>query len=398
MKSIVSTFLIIGLCFSAKAQESGEMKKNTPIITCGNLIFTYPANWKLEAAGENYALILPPRYNDPERWINILVFKGDISSGDIDTDFSKAWAKYLGTYTKYQEPYLIKEKSIKGYDILRGGTNIIRGNESPLYAHLWVAKVKDKTETIIVLANNINDFDITENPEIRPFWAKLKFKNLPEQGPGDYTLKGNGIQGIYMGLQSGLDVGSGGIARSVSFLIIYNDGKIKDANKLPKNGFNAFDREVDREMNADYWGDYDLAKGNVIFNNNGHQKKFGFAYNPPKVIYNQDVFIKIPSVDGMTLSGIYSADASQTAIDAFGHEPTISFYSDGRFEDNTALYYVKSYDDMFTNPGKGTYFISNFTINLVYDDGRGSASFPFVTFDARTNSSIQIGEKIILRK
>jgi hypothetical protein len=327
-----------------------------------------------------------------------VVFKGDVSSGNIDTDFIKAWGKYLGTYTKYSEPYLIKEKSIKGYDILRGGTNIIKGNDMPLYAHLWVAKVKDKAEVILVLANNVNDFDITVNTEIRPFWAKLKFTNLPEQGSGNYTLKGNGIQGIYMGLQSGLDLGSGGIARSVSFLIIYSDGKMKDANKLPENGFNAFDREVDREMNADYWGHYDLAKGTVVFNNNGHQKMFGFTYRPPEVIYNEDVFIKIPAVDGLTLSGTYSADASQTAIDAFGHEPTITFYKDGRFDDNTALYYVKSYDEMFKNPGKGRYSISNFTINLEYDDGRGSVSFPFVTFNAKTNSSIQVGEKIILKK
>jgi hypothetical protein len=95
---------------------------------------------------------------------------------------------------------------------------------------------------------------------------------------------------------------------------------------------------------------------------------------------------------------VYTADKSPTAISAFGHEPTITFYTDGRFEDNTALYYVKSYDAKFKNPGKGKYSINNFTITVVYDDGRGSASFPIITWDVATNSPIQIGGQILLKK
>ncbi|MBC7935040.1 MAG: hypothetical protein H7Y86_06740 [Rhizobacter sp.] len=366
-------------------------------ITCGNLIFTVPAGWKMEADGENYTLMLPPRYNDPQRWVNIAVFKGNVSSGSIDTDFNNAWQKFLGKYTKYQEPFLIKEKSIKGYDIVRGGTNIRKGNDMPLYAHLWVAKVKDKIETVIVFANNSNDFDITVNTAIKPFWAKLQFKNLPEAATQNYTLKGNGIQGIYTGLQSGMRM-NGGIAKNISFLIIYNDGKLKSANKLPENGFNNFDRDVDREINAGNWGDYDFKKGIVVFDKNSQPRTLGFTYQPPKVIYNEYAYTKIPPVDGLSLAGIYTADNSPAAIAAFGHEPTISFYKDGRFEDNTALYYVKSYDAMFKNPGWGKYTITNFTIDLLYDDGRGGASFPLVTWNAATNSSIQIGEQILLKK
>ncbi len=395
MKNIFLSLLFLVCCKVLFSQNIDV--NNTSVITCGNMMFTVPTGWKLEADGENYVLMLPPRYNDPERWVNIAIIKGSISSGNIETDFNNTWQKYLGSYTKYEEPYLIKEKSIKGYDIIRGGANIIKGNEMPLYAHLWVAKVKDRTETVIVLANNINDFDITVNGEIKPFWAKLKFKNLPEVATGNYTLKGNGIQGIYTGLQSGMRM-SGGIAKNISFLIVYNDGKLKSANKLPKNGFNNFDRDVDMEMNAGYWGDYDLRTGTVIFDKYNQPRKLGFTYQPPKVIYNDNAYTKMHTVDGLTLSGVYSADKSPTAVSAFGHEPTITFYKDGRFEDNTALYYVKSYDEMFKTPGRGKYTINNFTINLIYDDGRGRASFPFVTWDAATNSSVQIGENILLKK
>ncbi len=377
--------------------SNGSVAGNGSFVSCGNLIFTVPAGWRLEADGENYTLRQPTIYNDPQRWVNIAIIKGSISSGNIDTDFNNAWQKYLGQYTKYQEPYLLKEKSIKGYDIVRGGTNIIKGNEMPLYAHLWVAKVKDRLETVIVFANNINDFDITVNTDIKPFWAKLKFKNLSEVATGNYTLKGNGIQGIYTGLQSGLRM-SGGIAKNISFLIVYNDGKLKASNKLPDNGFNNFDRDVDREINAGYWGDYDVKKGTVVFDKNSQPRTLGFSFEPPKLIYNEYAYTKLASVDGLGLSGIYTADSSQTAIAAFGHEPTITFYKDGHFEDNTALYYVKSFDAMFKNPGRGKYSINNFTIHLIYDDGRGRASFPFVTWDASTNGSVQIGENILIKK
>jgi hypothetical protein len=396
-KIIFLIFISMRISMPASAQQNTEVKSVAATVTCGNLVFTAPAGWKVEADGENYALMLPPRYNDPQRWVNIAIFKGSVSSGNIETDFNNTWKKYLGNYTKYQEPYLLKEKSIKGYDIVRGGANIRKGDGAPLYAHVWVAKVKDQLETILVFANNINDFDITVNTEIKPFWAKLQFKNLLEEATANYTLKGNGIQGIYTGLQSGITL-SDGIAKNISFLIIYNDGKLKRANKLPENGFNDFDREVDREINADYWGDFDVKKGTVVFDKNNQPRVLGFEYKAPKVIYNEYAYTKIPAVDGLTLSGVYTADKSPTAVSAFGHEPTITFYKDGRFEDNTALHYVKNYDAMFKTPGKGKYSISNFTIDLLYDDGRGSASFPLVTWDAATNSSIQIGEQILLKK
>ena len=276
-------FLIfIGMCIGTlvTAQSNNGVSTSAATVTCGNLVFTVPAGWKLQPDGENYALMLPPRYNDPQRWVNIAIFKGLTSSGNIDIDYNNAWEKYLGKYNKYQEPYLLKEKSIKGYDIVSGGTNIRKGNEMPLYAHLWVAKVKDQLETILVFANNINDFDITVNTEIKPFWAKLHFKNLPEEAIGNYTLKGNGIQGIYTGLQSGMTL-TGGIAKNISFLIIYNDGKLKRANKLPDNGFNDFDREVDREINAGYWGDFDVKKGTVVFDKNNQPRVLGFEYKAP---------------------------------------------------------------------------------------------------------------------
>jgi hypothetical protein len=382
--------------YNNQNNNTGGTVSNASSITCGNLIFTVPVGWKLEADGENYALILPLRNNDPQRWVNIAIFKGSVSSGNIETDFNNTWQNFFGKYTKYQEPYLLKEKSIKGYDIVRGGTNIRKGNDMPLYAHLWVAKVKDKIETLIVFASNSNDFDIRVNTEIKPFWAKLQFKNLPEPATGNYTLKGDGIQGIYTGLQSGMQL-SGGIAKNIYFLIIYNDGQLKSANKLPNNGFNNFDREVDREMNAGYWGEYDLKKGIVTFDKNNQPRTLSFTYKSPKVIYNEYAYTKIPSVDGLTLSGSYTADKTKTAVDAFGHEPAITFYTNGRFEDNTALYFVST-DTLFKSPGRGKYTINNFTIDLLYDDGRGSASFPMITWDAATNSSIQIGERILLKK
>jgi hypothetical protein len=396
-KSIFPFLFLMLISYTGLSQPTNPAKDTTAMITCGNMLFAVPAGWKLEADGENYGLFLPLRDNNPQRWINIAIFQGNTSTGNTETDFNNAWQMYLGKYSKHQEPYLEKEKSGKGYDIIRGGTTIWKGNEMPFYAYLWVAKVKERVETIIVFANYSDDFEIALNTEIRPFWAKVHFKNLPGAAPASYTLKGDGVQGLYTGLQSGMRM-SGGIAKDISFLLVYNDGKVKVSSKLPENGFTGFDREVDRELNPGYWGEYDLKKRIVVFDKSSQPRTLGFTYRPPKVIYNEYAYTKLASVDALTLLGTYTADQTPTAVSAFGHEPTISFYKDGRFEDNTALYYVKSYDPMFKRTGKGKYTISNFTITLVYDDGRGTASFPFISWDAATNSSVQIGEKVLLKK
>jgi hypothetical protein len=394
------TVIVMMLTLYSQVTSLGQQPVATSVSgvshTCGNLVFTVPEGWTVLANGENYSIFLPPKYNDPDRWVNIAIFKGTVSTGNIQADFDNAWKKFLGNYTKYQEPYLLKEKSIKGYDILRGGTNVRKGEETPLYAHLWVAKVKDQVETVLVVAHHSTDFDITVNPEIKPFWAKLQFKNLPETS-GNYSLRGNGVQGIYSGLQSGMRV-TGEVAKNISFLIIYNDGKLKSTSRLPDNGFNVFDREVDREINAGYWGDYDLKKRTVVFDKLNQPRTLGFTYRAPKVIYNEYAYTKVPNVDALVLSGVYSADKDPTAVAAFGHEPTITFFKDGRFEDNTALYYVKTSNEMFKNPGKGRYRINNFTIDLIYDDGRGKASFSFITWDSTNHSSIQIADNILLKK
>jgi hypothetical protein len=369
---------------------------NAPFTTCGNIKFQTPPDWKLEPEGENFILRLPFISGNPDRFVNMLVVKGFASSGNIETDYNTVWQKYLSDFTKYQEPFLIKDKSIKGYDIIRGGTNIRNGNNAPLYVHVWVAKVKDQAEAAFTFANYNNDFDIAFYGSIAPFWARLQFNNLPAPAKPCYTLRGNGIQGIYYGLANGLDI-YGNYGKKLSWLMVYSDGKMKRINVLPYEGINGFDRETDREINKDYWADYNLQTGKATFTGNTPQVK-NFTYNSNKLFYDDQEYAKLANVDGLTLSGVYSADSSPTAITTFGYEPVITFYKDGRFEDKTALYYVNSIFLPFKTPGNGKYKINNYTIDLTYDDGRGSASFPFVSFDKENFTSIQIGNVFIFKK
>jgi hypothetical protein len=53
---------------------------------------------------------------------------------------------------------------------------------------------------------------------------------------------------------------------------------------------------------------------------------------------------------------------------------------------------------MFKAHGNGKYKNTNLTIEMTYDDGRGSTSFPFINLSGASLSSIQIGEKVILKK
>jgi hypothetical protein len=214
-------------------------------------------------------------------------------------------------------------------------------------------------------------------------------------GSGDASPSGN-IEGVYMGLQSGFN-SNGTILKRGYYLLVYNDGKLKAAQLLPKDGFITFNKEADIEANPDYWADYNLQTGKAIFKTSNN-RTVSIQYKNNSIFYNGDEFVKVPSVDALTLAGVYSADQDPLAVQAFGYEPVITFYKDGRFEDKTALYYVNSYGAMFKNPGNGKYKINNLTIEMTYSDGRGSASFPFVNLSGASFSSIQIGEKVILKK
>jgi hypothetical protein len=370
---------------------------NVPFTACGNILFKLPEGWQLQADGENFLLQLPFVSGNPDRIIQMYVVKGFTSSGNLETDYNTFWQKYLSDFTKYQEPFLIKEKSIKGYDIIRGGTNV-RSNTIVSYAHLWVAKVNDQAEAVFTIANYNNDFDISYYGDIAPFWARLQFKNLPEPAKSCYTLRGNGVQGIYYGLSNGLNI-YGDYGKKLTMLLVYNDNKMKRLpyGVLPATGLNMFDREVDREVNKDYWADYNLQSGKATFYGTPVQVK-SFTYSNNKVYYDNEEYVKLPAVDGLTLEGIYTADDKPLAVATFGHEPTITFYKDGRFEDNTALYYVDNIDEKFKRPGDGKYTINNYSIELTYSDGRGSATFPFVNFDKDKVSSIQIKNVFIFKK
>jgi hypothetical protein len=369
---------------------------NDPFTTCGNILFQTPRNWQLEANGEDFILRLPPIFGNRDRWVNVAVVKGFASSGNIENDYNTVWQKYLGGFTKYQEPVLVKETSIKGYDIARGGANVREGNNAPFFVHLWVAKVNGQVETVFTFANYSSDFDIIFFGDIAPFWARLQFKNLPSPAKPCYTLRGKGIQGIYMGLSSGLNI-YGDFGKKISLLTVYSDGKLNTLSVLPDMGFNEFDRETDREVKKDYWANYNLQTGKATFYG-ATSRVVDFTYSNNKVYYGGNEYTKLSAVDGLKLSGIYTADNSPAAVTTFGYEPTITFYADGRFEDRTALYYVNSIDPKFKKPGNGKYTINNYTIELLYDDGRGSASFPIVNFDNDQYKSIQIKNVFLFKK
>jgi hypothetical protein len=370
---------------------------NVPFTTCGNILFKLPEGWQLQADGEDFLLQLPFISGNPDRLVQMAVVKGFTSTNNLETDYNTIWQKYLSNFTKYQEPFLIKEKSIRGFDIIRGGTNV-RSNNIVVYAHLWVAKVKDQAEAVFTFANYNNDFDISFYGDIAPFWARLQFKNLPAAEKPCYTLRGNGVQGIYYGLSNGLNI-YGDYGKKLTMLMVYSDNKMKRLpyGVLPKTGLNLFERDADREVNKDYWADYNLQTGMATFYGTPGGIK-SFTYSNNKVYYDNEEYSKLPAVDGLMLEGVYSADNTPLAVTTFGHEPTITFYKDGRFEDNTALYYVNNIDSKFKTPGNGKYTISNYTIELTYNDGRGGATFPFVNFDKDKVTSIQINNVFIFKK
>ncbi|MBC8112238.1 MAG: hypothetical protein H7Y04_14375 [Verrucomicrobia bacterium] len=228
--------------------------------------------------------------------------------------------------------------------------------------------------------------------------AKVKpaTKNPPSSNNSTkYTFNASGLPGVWAGLGNRLAAKSYGtvIQKDINYLIIYNDGKLREGSVFPRQGLDNFNREENRTRDAGYWADYSLPEKLARF----EYRKIKMEFAAGKLVYNDAEYTKLPHVDGLKLNATYTADPK--GAEYLGYEPVITFYANGKFEDKGALNRADDLEAMFKKFGSGTYQIKNFTIYLNYSDSRGTAKLSFISMDGLNNPrSIFITEKNLQRK
>jgi hypothetical protein len=156
------------------------------------------------------------------------------------------------------------------------------------------------------------------------------------------------------------------VVRRIAFL---EDGTF--CQILPEGGL--FDFKQQRAKNPNYWGTYHFANGSGTIKLDGLATTYPFTLQQGSVVYDRDKYEKIQRVDHFVFQGIFTAEKNPSAYQ--GPEPTIEFFSNGRFTDQGAIYWVRhvksiTEDTQDKLTGSGKYEISNYTITFSYDDGR----------------------------
>jgi hypothetical protein len=177
------------------------------------------------------------------------------------------------------------------------------------------------------------------------------------------------ISGVTNAAGTGYASFTTGTELGIKQIAFFDDGTY--CNILPSGGL--IDYRDARAKEPNYWGTYKLENGKGSIKWDAFATADQFSIENGVLIYARTEFRKLKSVDNWTFSGIFTAETNPSAYN--GSEPTISFNSDGRFDDHGAIYWlrhVKGYNEDMQDKmtGSGVYEVMNYTITFRYDDGR----------------------------
>jgi hypothetical protein len=215
--------------------------------------------------------------------------------------------------------------------------------------------------------------------------------------PGPRRHSGNGkLDGVYRSLPSMVDkrpdlpYGTFKYQAEELYATFFPDGRFFEY--APEDGLDRFDIEAELRKDPVGWGNYQISgdRAKAIFlRTQGDSEPYswdlslrpdGFVARGDTRIqfYHEVVYKLLDRCDRLRLEGVFRREDYQTP-----YSPTqgIAFTPDGRFQDEgvfkaAQVLHGTEWDDGV--PGRGTYRIANYTVELAYSDGRNKRTFFFL--------------------
>lgn len=352
-----------------------------PAILCnaqkdnfGIVNYTVPSGYEL--AKHDNVLTYYKEDKSAGTYCNFFIYNTMPGHGSTQSDFDFAWANLV------QKPFKVTgtaslqpEAVLKGWKFLLGNTKYSDNGVATL-ALLINFSGENNMQSICILSNSdkyktdiesfIASVDLSKEASTnRSSVAKVNAVNENTQlKPGaDKGLKPE----VWMKSRFEYDVMKRVSLTKYEWIAVYPDGKFYPY--MPTEGFAGF-YEKNKDWGKAVWSGNRLnvtdPSNNIYFfdkkSTTQMQSKFDSKPN----------YYKSKPVDGLSIEGAYTQYAS--LIPSTTNEPQylIWFYKDGRFDDRGI--YVVNLKNPYANPedapGKGKYRIENYSIFLIYDDGR----------------------------
>jgi hypothetical protein len=313
------------------------------------------------------------------------------SSGDIKKDFETDWQDLVVKPLQVKDaPKADNSDDISGWKTYSGGSNFEFGGGTSMVL-LTTAKKENSNAAILIVTNakdviasevdpffvqlklgKPNNFSIKTNTT--PITPKLAKNQPPTKNPTTtsnkaneaYNTDGGGISGVWVAYAFGIT------SKRLEFKtkVFFSSGKyIYD---MPIEGLDNISEATEG------MGTYKTDK-DVIYYKNGNwegSSSFKKESNNKITLEASDYYYKSANPNGKMLQGtyiLYNVDIEKWQTLPKGNRQVIHFNKNGTFEDEGVFKFA--FDHLhsdFDLPGKGTYYIKNYTLYLKYDDGRGN--------------------------
>lgn len=374
-------------CFLLAQQAIGQSEK------FGQVTYTVPAGWKL-VKYQNGVLMTSPQLLAKE-FLGIEILEPINFSGTMQQALDVA---YNTTCTQLQVTKMNEvsgknynaiepKKSFKGWEYIRcsGGVQVNNGTPYPdeYGIDLFLVKINNRYERIVVLKSRntcggLSRYYPSDRIEylnaIETFLFSLRFDDWQEPSVIQGTVKGTGIIGVWQGLSLSVGLskpGAGlGAKLTTKILILFSNGQAYFGKYFPIQGLDELNTWIAAENNRRDWGTYTFTNGKGILKMNYGDIPFRLDNNKLSVTTNKTDhgFIRSNVDDDTKLNGTYVLSEGNATI------PSITFTTDGKFTDKGVLRILyHEYTECLNTaiqPGSGTYFVKNYSLLFIYDDGR----------------------------
>lgn len=350
----------------------------------GDFLFRMPPGWnRVEKAGMTflYAPLPPPGTT------TYIALAADEIQTDLRTSFNIEWDGFKKQYRILQGGEIAPQRLASGTDAFH--TTAIASDRN---GHRWAvvvvgAQYNSRLETVMYMSDVFQpELAATYRDVLKSFLASVKFSSAEPNAPagaGDAPSRaalprGKGkFNGIYRAVAQTGDPLSPARRIGYRYVTFFSDGRFMEG--IPDQGLEGFDQDAAIKRNPVGWGTYELSGdvGRVVFPPNEYSREpivWPIKEYSDRLVIHGDVYHLLGPGNDLRLEGTFRRSDYKTTYAA---TQGITFTSDGRFVDEGVL---KAAGVMVRNaaggedfddgaPGRGTYHIANYTLELKYANG-----------------------------
>jgi hypothetical protein len=381
-------YLAVALCIFSfiPAVSAQEFEADSQ---ANDFFFYMPRGWNRVERPDSTLLVAP--LISPRMAYIALLPPVDLQP-DLRTVFDTQWRGFLKDYRLLQGGETASQHSPKGYDSLFTAAVVSDRKRTSWVVFLMVAQNGTHAETLFYMSN-VADRELASTLQtvLQQVIASIGFVN----GAGDPRAaeaakpvglpKGKGkLNGIYRGLGTVSYGPQGQRIIGGRYVVFFPDGRFMEG--FPDQGMDKLNEDTEIRRNPVGWGTYNPSggpdgHGKITFLITDPNEKepiiWDFKEYADHLQVNRDSYYLLEGCNDLKLEGTFRREDYKTLY-AEGKRG-IAFTLDGQFVDEGAFAAAgvlvrkpvgtgEDFDD--GRPGRGTYRIANYTLELKFSDGR----------------------------